>query len=383
MELYKITKGVIIIVEIQKRTNYMDIMKGLAIITVVMGHCGATGCHIIVLFHMALFFFISGYFYKEKYSESPLNLLKKRLISLYLPFIKYEILFLILHNLFCKIGFYSTQANVVQNEYTISNIINNVVHILLFDGTEVLVSPLWFLASLFIVTMLFCLISFLTKNIKFKELIRGLVIITLFIVGNYLTNINLNIKNSLFAQEIFNAAFVALLFFYIGFIYRKIERRIPMNILIAIESYIILYVCAESGFVIDMRINYYPSIVMFLINSILGIYLMVYLSKKIDKVRFEFNLLKYIGRNTIIIMALHSTCFKLAGLLQIAIYKLPMYKLGNFGATENIMHWWALYVLVGVFVPIVIQYLIIDKVSKLESYLHRKGNCDLGKIVND
>lgn len=341
-----------------KRINYMDILKGMAIIMVVMGHCDAKGGKLIYLFHMPLFFFVSGYFYKKEYSKSPFKLLKRRISSLYVPFIKYEILFLVLHNLFYKINFYNLHSNVPVKAYNFTNIIVNAFHIVMFDGTELLLSPLWFLASLFLVTVLFCFICYFVDKIKKNtEYFRATIILVLFIIGNLLTYNNINVRNSLFESEVFNVSFVALIFFYVGFMYKQYEKYIKMSNIVAAISFILLCFSAKYNFSIDMRINYYSNIIMFLINAILGIYMIIYLSKKMDKLKFEFNLLKYIGRNTIIIMSLHLVCFKIVGIVQILIYKLPINRLAYFGNIYNKSAWWILYTIVGVLLPIIIKIL--------------------------
>lgn len=52
----------------QKRIDWIDIAKGIGIISVILGHL-RTPLYIsemIFSFHMPLFFVISGYFYKER-----------------------------------------------------------------------------------------------------------------------------------------------------------------------------------------------------------------------------------------------------------------------------------------------------------------------------
>lgn len=55
-----------------KRDNCVDIVKGIAIIFMVLGHIGISDdiTRFIYLFHMAVFFMASGYCYSEKYSQS-------------------------------------------------------------------------------------------------------------------------------------------------------------------------------------------------------------------------------------------------------------------------------------------------------------------------
>ncbi|GKU27265.1 O-acetyltransferase [Clostridium folliculivorans] len=359
--------------KIEERSNYADILKGIAIITVVMGHCGAKGYQIIYLFHMPIFFFISGYFYKEDYSSSPFSLLKKRLKSLYLPFIKYEFIFLVLNNLIYKIGIIDSTEKI----YSFTSVAKSAVHIFLFDGTELLLAPFWFVTSLFIVNMLFCLISYCNRNFSFKESIRCITILVFFILGIYLTKMHINIKSSRYGSEIFNVSFVALLFFYIGFTYKKIEPKVPMNILTSITAFGILYHNSKLNYFIDMRTNSYPSISMFIVNALLGIYVMIYLSKEINRINFKFNLISYIGKNTLIILALHLTCFKLVGMLQIILYKLPFDNLNKFGVVAFIDNWWIAYTLVGVFIPLAIQYLFIDKARNITLRIRKTENITL------
>jgi Fucose 4-O-acetylase and related acetyltransferases len=349
------------------RVEYMDILKGLAIILVVMGHCSGKGENIIYLFHMPLFFIISGYFYKEESINRPIQFIKKRLKSLYLPFIKYEFLFLILHNIFIKINFYNSKANIPQQYYTIHDFIVNSIRILFFDSTELLLSPFWFLTALFLTSILFFLISIvITKVISNnkREPVRALLVIILFFVGNYLTKHSININFSLNGKETFNVSLVALLMYYIGFLYKKYEKFIKMNIVCAGITIIVLYISSKFSLRIDMRVNMYPNLIMFVVNSVLGTYFMIYISKKISTLNYKLKLLKYIGLNTTAIMALHLTSFKIIGLLEIKIYKLPMYMLGNFGAIQGGGQWWILYTLAGVMVPILIVF-TIDKINHI------------------
>ncbi|MDE5824025.1 MAG: acyltransferase family protein [Lachnospiraceae bacterium] len=60
----------------------------------------------VYLFHMPLFFFISGYLFKESYLVQPLTFISRRLRTCYMPFVKYySILFLLFHELLYPLGF--------------------------------------------------------------------------------------------------------------------------------------------------------------------------------------------------------------------------------------------------------------------------------------
>ena len=50
----------------QSRSPYWDIVKGIGIIAIVLGHSCYFAVGFVYLFHLALFFFVSGYLYSEK-----------------------------------------------------------------------------------------------------------------------------------------------------------------------------------------------------------------------------------------------------------------------------------------------------------------------------
>lgn len=85
----------------KKIDNSIAIAKGISIISVVLGHCLPMGIvnNTMYQFHVPLFFFVSGYFFSQKKVEEPICFIKKRIIGLYLPYLKYAIFFLFIHNL--------------------------------------------------------------------------------------------------------------------------------------------------------------------------------------------------------------------------------------------------------------------------------------------
>jgi fucose 4-O-acetylase-like acetyltransferase len=56
----------------------MNIAKAIGIMAVVIGHSNSPIDNFIYLWHMPLFFFISGYFYKDNYTFNIKLLIKKR-----------------------------------------------------------------------------------------------------------------------------------------------------------------------------------------------------------------------------------------------------------------------------------------------------------------
>ena len=87
------------------RSAYWDIIKGLAIIAVVMGHCGIL-TRFVYLFHLAVFFFVTGYFYNEnKYGDDPFRYFGARLAGCWPRYFFYSICLVLVHNFFVTHGF--------------------------------------------------------------------------------------------------------------------------------------------------------------------------------------------------------------------------------------------------------------------------------------
>ena len=72
---------------IDVRKEYIDVMKGIGIILVVIGHTGNSFSGWIYSFHMGLFFWIAGYTMALKPLPETKIFLKKRIKSIIFPLI--------------------------------------------------------------------------------------------------------------------------------------------------------------------------------------------------------------------------------------------------------------------------------------------------------
>ena len=83
-----------------KRDTTISICKALGIILMVITHSGSPGklCAFAYEFHMPLFFITAGYFFSLRYLNDEATFIKKRIKGLYIPFIKWSVIFLIIHN---------------------------------------------------------------------------------------------------------------------------------------------------------------------------------------------------------------------------------------------------------------------------------------------
>lgn len=75
--------------DIVQRDLTWDAIKGIAILLMVVGHSGCPSFlrNFIYLFHMGLFYYASGHFFKPCGIDGILPFLKKKIVGLYIPFL--------------------------------------------------------------------------------------------------------------------------------------------------------------------------------------------------------------------------------------------------------------------------------------------------------
>ena len=95
--------------EISLWKNKINLLKALAIMLVVSGHLEFSlfGMFPPYSFQLALFFFISGMLFKEKYLNDVKVYFQKRIKSLLIPYFCYELFYLIItYILYLQSGFF-------------------------------------------------------------------------------------------------------------------------------------------------------------------------------------------------------------------------------------------------------------------------------------
>lgn len=71
-----------------KRTGWIDICKALAIYCMVLGHTGTSQqvSTVIHVFHMPVFFILSGYCFNKKKNSNIMTFVKKKFLTLIVPY---------------------------------------------------------------------------------------------------------------------------------------------------------------------------------------------------------------------------------------------------------------------------------------------------------
>ena len=263
-------------VTVKQRDKSIDIAKGIGIILVVYGHLACPIKEEIYLFHMPLFFLLSGYFFSIK--DSLRDFLVKKTKALLLP----AILFYILSFLY---------SFILSGKDSILYYFHSLGYFLEPNGV------IWFLVALYYI-FLICYVT--EKYIRLNLLKYGIVLI-ITILGYWLA------EKKIFFLYI-SQAFIGYIFFYLGYQIKRFDffhnkRAYHYMILIAIIGYSIGVIFHVSTDIALLEIS--PSYVLFLFPALAGILLTIYLSQYLSH-KSGTDWLAYLGKQSLLVMCVHA-----------------------------------------------------------------------------
>lgn len=249
------------------RRKDIDILKGIGILLVVIGHSIPelpNFSNLIYLFHMPLFFYISGIFFKA--NKSIQELTDKKLKALILPYFTYLLIF----NSKAIIGFLVNCIKGISNEklrFYGEHFLNQ-----LYGGSRLTgdLSVFWFIPCLFFTQIIYALVA--KQNVYIRMLaistFYGLAIVNQFIFPEYSLPLAINI--SLFA----------IVFFHLGHLIKdKLLENSIYNILMVLvilaASYLLF--SGKSEISLNMKeVNYgYPILSIFTALAFINLTFMV------------------------------------------------------------------------------------------------------------
>ena len=280
--------------ENKHRIKWIDISKGIGIISVVMGHSFLVNGSALYLktiiygFHMPLFFIVSGYLMREYKDWS---ILKKRAYSLLIPYVTYSVFI----RVFDIVLDYArgTKPNVLQM------LLGSVVQI---RGTDY-AGVAWFLTWMFTAQIIMqCILK-----ISHKEKWRNIICLLCFILGTIFTNI---LKYKL--PWNIDAALVSILFLRIGMIYKRKQDSIaskqrPIYMASMALIYIIslgLNVYVFSGNYIDIYDGRIGNPILYVVAAVAGSSIVICLAIHCAHTVIG-RLLALIGQHSLTIYGLH------------------------------------------------------------------------------
>lgn len=268
------------------RIEYIDIAKGIGIILVVLGHTlnqHKLPCLYIRSFHMPLFFFISGLCFSfDKYNSS-VTFINKRYRQIIIPLINF-LLLSILVSISITPQYYPPE--------------------LLFQRMP---GAMWFLLVLFIVEIIYFFFGKYAKNIY--------AIIT-FLIINAFIGILLHREKISLPYNI-STVFISVFYYGTGNISRRYDMQKIYKCLCLPLLLLPLILVTFTHDTLDLVDNYIPSCeAIYILASFSGLTGIIIFSVYLQDInhRYTKNILLYFGKNTLIILCLHTIFINLTNI---------------------------------------------------------------------
>lgn len=241
---------------VEKRDQSIDLLRGMCILFMILGHIPLTTRFDIFIhaFHMPVFFLISGWFFRKeklcKFREYIMHSAKKLLV----PYIKYGFMYFFIWLIFV----HDYPWYIPLRSILLSNT----------DDYMPIGGALWFLTCSFFANIIFfCILSIANK--------KGILVLSIIIsfAGMVLSDLHITLPWGLVP------AFVAVGFYYIGYVARQYEDRLKQftssisTVWIVGISLLTVFSIFKTGY-INMRIGVYGFVPLFWINAILASFLL-------------------------------------------------------------------------------------------------------------
>lgn len=305
------------------RVKYVDILKGFAILAVVFFHIkftfpdagplikwGVFGS----LWHVPLFFLISGLFLTQKKLDNIKDFMKTKFKSLYIQGLYYFIPAVLLHNMFFVWNWYRpdvSYAGEYEHVLTLKEHIILVVKNLFLMSREPIVGAMWFLDSLLIAMVGICILNYLIRKCRSTACRGGVLLVTaisLMAFSNTLTNaygiILPKINNSVSAmgliilgQQLFQRGYYSY-----------------VNKYTFIVALVLLWNLSLFDGKIGLNNNGFTTCWQLIGVSISSFYALAFIAKKIE-MTWIGTVFTYIGERSFCIMGLHFIGFKVCSTL--------------------------------------------------------------------
>lgn len=345
-----------------KRNTVISIVKALAIILMVIGHAEAPELitNFIYTFHMPVFFICAGYFFNRKYLSDPWPFISKRIKGLYFPFVKWSLLFLVLHNIWFHFGIlnedFGNWTGGVTHPYSLEVAMRRLVLILtsMSGYDEFMAGAFWFFRGLLVASVMFLLIC---KLIESNTPLKGnaaVMAICLLAVGFVAFRIYFSAKITSVPNGGWRETW-GIFFFATGVLYRQVEETLKEHWALTLAYFLLL--CGAAVLHLSGMNNgaKYQDLISLPVTGTIGFLMLHHIAGFIDSREGRLrNILLFIGDNTLYVFIFHIISFKLVSLLKIWWYDLEFGQIG----CHMVIHYrhtdffWVLYSIAGVAVPL-------------------------------
>lgn len=346
----------------KKREKYIDIAKAFGIICVCISHSGTSDFFVTfaMLFVMPLFYFINGFLYNDYYSDHPWIRVKKSIISYYIPFLLYDLGYLLFHNVFAKLHLVDETNG--GGAYSLKEYVERFFDIVLSGSREYFSGALWFLVAIMLITIGFAFENYFIRILKLEKY-RVHILVGVGIVCLLFSLLTFIPKPMIIRRSSQGLFFFTLGYFYKTYDWNTILKKYKKSIILG-AAVVLVFISTLNE--LDVFVDVYYNIPAVTIGSIFGIGMIFSLSQ-ISVVQ-DIKILNNIGKSTLEIMALHFLAFKLVSWIIVMIYNLPVERLADYPTINIGGLWWILYVVVGVLVP----YMCKNAYNKMKKMIEER-----------
>lgn len=295
----------VMVKRMSKRIRWIDIARGIAILFVIIGHSlgsymGTYFANLIYVFHMPIFFILSGYLYHKR---NPKKFLKSSWFNLLVPYIGTVIIAFVL------LTFYLVHNNSIIAPSRVHSYRELSVSVLYGAGSNVTlplthyqisaIGAIWFLLAFFIGTQLFNFVMSMAIP-KNGLLIKGIIVALLTFMGTYL-------QTYIYLPWSINAALFAQIFFFSGYIIKKFELlsyggRTPLC------ASVILWMATATIGLFGLDNVDFPNMYIAIIGGIASSYVVIRFSRFLD-VKLKENIIErvlcFYGAESLSIFCFH------------------------------------------------------------------------------
>lgn len=315
----------------EKRIYWIDYAKAFCIFLVVLGHSylPESAKNVIYVFHIPLFFFISGTLFSFEKHPVYTSFLKKKVLQILIPYLFFNITtYIFWYFIGRKVG-NDIEIGLQPQKQLIGILWGN-------DWNHYLehCSPMWFLTCLFMVENLYYIIF---KHISSNLKIIGIMV---FVVIGYV-----DYKfNPIRLPWGLNVAMLMIVFYGIGSILHSsiinIKKQSSFNwLLITIVSLIGILIISILNGKVEVSIGEYQNYFLFIVGAIFGILFIFSLSNSITLYFNQIQFFQYIGKNTIIILGFHLLAGSFIKAITFYLFKFPLsiYETTSFSFLYSVM----------------------------------------------
>lgn len=348
--------------DVLMRNPVMSVVKGIAIILMVIGHAEAPELitNFIYTFHMPVFFIAAGYFFSRKYLSEPWAFVSKRIKGLYFPFVKWSLIFLLLHNVFFEYGIlneeYGNWTGGVTHPYTLKVAVMRIVMILtsMSGYDEFMAGAFWFFRGLLVSSVMFLLLlKLLESRTRFNPSLCVVAICLAMIVFMW-AHIYFGFRISTIPNGGWRETW-GIMFFGMGVLFRTYEAKVRQHWSITLAYFALLCFAAVQHFSGMNNGARMQDLLTLPLTGMVGFLMIHHVAGLIvRKDTWLRRLLVFVGDNTLYIFILHIVAFKPVSALKIWWYGLDPAQIG----CHMVIHYnhtdffWVVYSVAGVALPL-------------------------------